>query len=103
MYSIQLFYIVENMAGNETINAEFHLQAKSTFSTYSPELVSNLDETQLSSTLSSTYKAIKSSYNKIRLVVNKHNATAMMCCISVSGKKLQLYQLCQGNDQQIIE
>ena len=56
----------------------------------------NLDETQLSNTLPPTYKVIQAPESKIRLDINMHNATAMICCISAIGKKLQLYLLSQS-------
>ena len=80
--------------GDEVVAGdEFKSLRKSKFSSYSPELILNLDETQLPGTLSSTYKVIKSSDSKIRLDINKHNVTAMMCCVTASGKKLQLSQV----------
>ena len=86
----------KHRAGDELTISEFQQQVQTKFNTYSPELILNLDETQLSSTLTSTYKVIKTSESRIRLDISKHNATAMMCCITASGHKLQSYQLCQG-------
>lgn len=40
--------------------------------------------------------SIQSSTSAVRSDQDKHNATAITCCISAAGHKLKLYQLSQG-------